>query len=260
MQASVQAETLQTSDKELELRALALPVQARLVRITDQRSFDLAASKLRDTVTVRKAITEHHSPMKKAAAAAHKAICDAENRMLAPVAEAEAIYKAEIGAYEMAKKREMDRQIEEARKEAERIQAEERARQIESARVEAQRQMDILAAEATSRKELKAIEAQRATVVEAAVDEAKAQPLPAVRYEVQPVIYKAGGVSTIASYEAEVVSIKDLCLAVAEGRISTECVLANMPVLNRLAKAMKTTFDIPGVRIRETSTVRAKGR
>ena len=49
-------------------------------------------------------------------------------------------------------------------------------------------------------------------------------------------------------WSAEVTDIKALCRAVADGKASTECVMANMPVLNRMASALKATMNIPGVR------------
>jgi hypothetical protein len=45
-----------------------------------------------------------------------------------------------------------------------------------------------------------------------------------------------------------VVNIRDLCRAVVEGKASPECVMANMPVLNKMAVALKQTLNIPGVR------------
>lgn len=46
----------------------------------------------------------------------------------------------------------------------------------------------------------------------------------------------------------EITDLKALCLAVATGKVSPESVTANMPVLNRLAVALKGTMNIPGVK------------
>jgi len=48
-------------------------------------------------------------------------------------------------------------------------------------------------------------------------------------------------------WSAEVVDIRILCKAVAEGKADIDCVLPNMPVLNKLAKSMKSDMNISGV-------------
>ena len=47
-------------------------------------------------------------------------------------------------------------------------------------------------------------------------------------------------------WSAQVTDIKALCKAVADGRVSKECVQANMPALNKMATALKRTMNIPG--------------
>lgn len=58
----------------------------------------------------------------------------------------------------------------------------------------------------------------------------------------------AGGPVYREVWAAEVVDIKALCMAVATGKASTECVSGNMVALNRMAVALKGTLNIPGVR------------
>lgn len=48
-------------------------------------------------------------------------------------------------------------------------------------------------------------------------------------------------------WSAEMVDIRILCKAVADGKIDANCVLPNMPVLNKIAKALKDDMDVPGV-------------
>lgn len=58
----------------------------------------------------------------------------------------------------------------------------------------------------------------------------------------------AGGPVYREVWAAEVVDIKALCLAVATGKASTECVIGNMVSLNRQAVALKGTMNVPGVK------------
>jgi uncharacterized membrane protein YqiK len=58
----------------------------------------------------------------------------------------------------------------------------------------------------------------------------------------------AGGPVYREVWAAEVVDIKALCMAVATGKASTECVSGNMVALNRMAVALKGTMNIPGVK------------
>jgi len=48
-------------------------------------------------------------------------------------------------------------------------------------------------------------------------------------------------------WSAEVPDIRLLCKAVAEGKADIDCVMPNMPHLNKLAKSMKDDMDILGV-------------
>jgi hypothetical protein len=59
---------------------------------------------------------------------------------------------------------------------------------------------------------------------------------------------KIAGESTRELWRAEVDDIVALARAVADGIASPECILPNMPTLNSQARALKTTFNIPGVR------------
>lgn len=59
---------------------------------------------------------------------------------------------------------------------------------------------------------------------------------------------KIAGESTREVWRAEVTDIVELARAVAEGKVSAECLLPNMPVLNGQARALKATLNLPGVR------------
>jgi hypothetical protein len=70
---------------------------------------------------------------------------------------------------------------------------------------------------------------------------------------------KVSGVSTRPVYTAEVVDFMELVKAVANGTASPAYLTANMTVLNNMARAMKESGSIPGVRMRRTTSVAARG-
>lgn len=224
----------QAPERALEQKALTLPEQVKGIAITNQPTYELAAAKLLDVAAMRREITEYHKPLKQKAHEAHKAICDAEARMLAPVAQAEQILKRGIAAYETEQRHK-------AEEERRRLEEEERRRREEEIEAAAQQ----AEAEGASVEEVQAIIEQPVVV-------------PAVRPE--PTFTPVAGVSTRGVWKAEVVSIRELCRAVAEGRASAELVAPNMTALNGLARAMKQTFNIPGCRVVRDTAVAAGRR
>jgi hypothetical protein len=55
--------------------------------------------------------------------------------------------------------------------------------------------------------------------------------------------------------DPDAIDIVKLCQAVVDGKVSKECVKPNLPVLGRLAKALRQTFDIPGVKARKKTGI-----
>jgi hypothetical protein len=183
---------------------------------------------------MRRKITDYHAPLKQKAFEAHKAICSAEAEMLAPIAEAERVLKTGIATYTAEQRR-----IEEERRRAAEAEARKRAEEEQlAAAIEA--------------------EQQGATVEEVAA--VLAEPVVVPKVAPVPVFQPAKGVSTQRRWSAEVISIRDLCRAIADGKASQELVLPNMPALNKLAIALKGTMAIPGVRAVSTETAVAGGR
>ena len=90
---------------DLERRARTLADAARELQVTDQPSYDLAAERLRAVVGLRTEIVEHHREMKARSYQAWQAVIAAEKKLLDPVAEAERVYKAQIGAYDAEQRR-----------------------------------------------------------------------------------------------------------------------------------------------------------
>lgn len=208
--------------KALEQTALAWPDRAKAIVIRDQQSYDHAADLIREIVTLRKQVIEHHKPIKEAAHAAHKAALAAEKKLLDPLQHAEAFIKRGIGAWDM---------------EQQRIRAE-RQRKL----AEAQRKADEDARLAL------AAEAEAAGATEDTVDEILETPVVEPVMTAPPTYEQARGVSTRLNWRAEVTDLKALCRAIGEGKAPINAAQPNLPVLNAMARAMKQTMNIPGVR------------
>lgn len=222
-----------------------------LTQINDQVTFDRAARKLRDVITIRRQIEDFHKPLRSAAYQAYQltlnAIKAGEDRMLERLGPAEAILKKAIDEFEkrmMEEQRERDRK---AQREAEERAAQERKEQLEEAERNAQRQIDQLLAEAQTFEEADAIIRQSQGAVIGAVEEAKREPMPVVVYEAPPVIYRHPGVFRGAGkWRVIVESVKELCRAVGEGEVSQSLVEPNQKALDLMAKATKEGFNVPG--------------
>jgi hypothetical protein len=228
------ATTINIETRELEQKALTLPEQAKAIIIRDQPTYELAAEKLLAVAAMRREITEYHAPLKAKAHEAHKAICNAEAGMLAPVAEAERILKTGIATYTAEQRRIQEQREREAREAADRAAAEALEASIEAAEAEG-----------------------------ASVDEVQAiieQPMVAPAVYVAPTIQPVSGIGTAKTYHAELVSIRELCKAVALGQVPEAYVSANLPALNGVARSTKGSMRIPGIRIVEDTQVRAGRR
>jgi hypothetical protein len=219
---------------DLEQRALTLPEQARAVVITDQYSYGVAVEKLLGVAALRQEIVDHHAQAKADAYKAHQSVCAMERRHLLPVTEAESLLKMKIGQWDIEQRRIREAAERQAREEAERIRIEE----IEAAAVTAE-------AEGASVDEVRAI-------IE--------QPVISPKVYVPPTYQPAKGVSTATTYQADVYDVKALCRGIAEGTVSPNLVIPNLVALNQMARAMKTTFSVPGVRVVEVTNVRAGRR
>jgi len=117
---------------------------------------------------------------------------------------------------------------------------------------------DIARKEEEDRRIEEAIEAEEEAKANGATPQEAAQAAEAIISEpthVAPVVLpktefipKIKGLSFREIWSAEVFDIKLLCQAVAEGKVSTEFVMGNMPALNKQATSLKQTMNIPGVR------------
>ena len=206
--------------KELETKALSWPAKAQTIAITNQQTYNDAAEFVVHIVGLRKRIVEHHAPIKTATHKAHKEAVKAEKKLLDPLAQAETIIKRALSAWDTEQdrlRREAQRKLDEAQR-----------------KTEEQAQLDL------------AMEAEESGATEETVTEILETPVVAPAIVAAPTFQKASGVSTRQTWKAEVVDIKLLCKAIAEGWVAPNMVQANMVALNQMARAMKQSFNVPG--------------
>jgi hypothetical protein len=202
--------------------ALSWPEKAKAIAVKDQAGYDQAIEVGRGIVALRKEIEAQFAKPKKKAHEAHKAITAMEKKYLDPLVQAESILKASIVAFTTEQ---------------------ERLRREEEARIRAEQER--LAEEARL---AAAIEAEQAGATEAEVQAVIEEPAFIAPVVAAPTYQKATGVSTPVTWSAEVISMKQLCAEISAGRQPETLVLANQPVLNKMAVALKSALAIPGVK------------
>lgn len=185
-------------------------------------SYCIACDFLLGLKDLLKKANEVFDPAIAAANASHKAAIAAKKKVTDPITEAERAIKPKIGMYET----EQRRKAEEERRRAEEEERKRREAELEASLEEAE-------ADGASADEVQAI-----------ID----QPIPMPRVKPAPTFQSAKGVATRCVYKAEVYDARALYRAVAEGAVSPNLVAPNMTALNQMARAMRDTMNIPGVR------------
>ena len=206
---------------EVESKALSIVDQAKAVVVTDAETYTRAGALWTGIKDMIAEVKETFDPICDAAHKAHKAATAKRAQYLDPLEKASKDVKSLMSAYDAEQER--IRQAEQARL-AEIARKEEEDRRLEEA---------LLAEEFGDAEEA------------AAILEEPVHVAPVVVPKSTP---KVQGLSYREIWAAEVVNIRELCRAVADGRASTECISANMPTLNRMATALKSTMNVPGVR------------
>lgn len=215
---------------EVETKALSLVEQAGMVKIADPKSYEVAGFLWKTIGEVMKEVSDTFDPLIEAAHQNHKLALEKKAKFYAPLDKAKRDVKGLMSNYEQEMER--IRLAEQRRLEEIARKAEEDRRIQEAIEVEAEARANGATAQ------------EAAQAAEAIIDEPVYTP-PVVLPKETP---KVAGVFFRTIWSAEVVDIKALCRTVADGKISTECVMGNMPVLNKMATALKQTMNIPGVR------------
>lgn len=215
----------------LNKEVVSIVDEAKVLIITDSQSYTIAGEFWKSIKELRKKIAatfDHHI---KKAHEIHKGLIADKKKDDDPLDDAERIIKRKMADYDQEQKR--IRREEQRRLEEEAIKAEEERLLAEAIAVE-----------------------EAAKAAGASQDEAQAEAEQIINQPVYVppiVVPKAtpkmhGGPVFREIWSAQIVDIRSLCRAVADGKASPECVMGNMPVLNRMAGALKSTLNIPGVK------------
>jgi hypothetical protein len=226
---------------EVEKNALSWPQQATAMVVADQGGYDQATEALKVVKGLASQISETFDPIISAAHAAHKIACDQRKRLLDPLTQAELLIKRKVGSF-------LDEQERLRLAEQRRLEEEERKRAEEEALATAIANEAALKEAGAAPEE---IDAQTALLL----DEAPAQVAPVLA---RPTFQKAAGVSATPRYSAEVTNLKELMKAVLEGKAPENCIIADMTVLNGLARSLKDHLRYPGVKLVKSTGISSR--
>ena len=244
--------------EEVEAKALTIVDQAKAVKVIDAKTYTAAEMLWKQIGDMIKEVKDTFDPICEAAHRAHKAATEKRSKYLDPLTSAQKYVQQLMAAWDAEQERIRKAEEERLRKiEEERIAAE---RKAEQERLEAERKAEeerlLAEAEAAEKRgDKETAEALTNAAVESSeqinevIASVAAEPIYVAPVVVPKSVPKmAGGPVYREVWAAEVVDIKALCMAVATGKASTECVSGNMVALNRMAVALKGTLNIPGVR------------
>ena len=202
------------------------------VNITNAESYSAAAVELAKIKAVSKKIDADRRELTRPLDDEKNRVMDYVRPFTTALERAETEFKNALIAYE--KDQERKRQLVEA-EEAERLRKQQAALDKRAER-----------AEASGRDE------KAETLREQASELTYAAPAPVA---VPP---KVSGISSRTTYNAEVTNLMDLVKAVAEGRAPLKYVMADMNVLNTIAKALKEDYSVPGTKVVARTSMSAR--
>lgn len=218
--------------------AMTWPTRARALVVTDDTSYSAGADLLLGIKALRKRIADVFDPHVKRAHDAHKALVREKADADAPLTMAESIIKSSLVTFTQARERE--RRAEQLRLEAEaRAQAETRALEEAAA----------LEAEGLAHGDASLVAAAQALI---------AQPVEVAPVYVAPATPAVSGISMRETWSADVVDLSALVRHVAEHHEYLNLVMANQPALNALARSLKQSMAVPGVKAVATSGMAAR--
>lgn len=254
--------------------------EARLMVITDQETLNAVSDRLAINKALQKEADAVFKPIKQKMDAAKKEVLDQEKRVMGPLQQEESILKlasdtflaeqARIERFRLEQER-IAREAEERRllAEAELVRAaaekeinDRRQREHEE---EVERQVQNAEAELETGSWPENVAAEVADIIATPVPEHIHVPLdisvmPAPPVRVQPAIVVPAGMSRRKTFKAEIANLTLLCRGIAEGKVPSNYVEANMKALNARVRADEGKIDIPGVRAVEDYVIGQKAR
>jgi len=210
------------SIETVEMQALSIPEKAKALIVASNEQYEQGESLLVSCKQMEHEIHEAFDGIVEKAHLAHKEAVAKRTSFLKPIEEGRIILKVKMIAYQTEQ---------------------ERIRQEEQRRLEA---------EAKERAEREALE--QAIAAEQSGDTETAEAIISEPVYVAPVI--APKVAPAASrlsagreiWSAHEVDLMLLVKAIAEGKQPVTLVMANMPALNKMASALKSSMSVPGYR------------
>jgi hypothetical protein len=205
------------------------PAPGALV-VQSPEEYSATAEHLKTIKTFQRSVVDWFRPLKAKAKAAHDGLCIEERKMLQPSYEDENRIKAALVAYN-------NKQEQLRREETLRLQREQRERE-----------------EAERLEQAAALECEAQATGEAGYQEAAQHLLdaPMAISSVEPetpATPKVEGLSYRETYRAQVLDLMMLVKAVAAGQQPIALLLANQSALDGMARSLKTSMAIPGVRL-----------
>ncbi len=214
------AENEQTG--KLETEALALFQQTDQIQIHDQESYDAAMDFLEKVRRYRRWMASILDPIIQATNEAHKKALGQKKRIEKPAIQAELIVKQRKVGFDLEQRR---------------LQEEEQRRR----EAEAKREREEMLLNAAEHAETQG--APRETV-DAILEQPDTAPPPAAppMHRIDKRVY------TRDVWKGEVTDMKALIAAAASGKAPATVLQGNQTVINALAKSLRDTMDIPGLR------------
>ena len=237
-----EARTIDISpEEEVKSVALALPDQARIVKVIDYATKEAANTFFLDCRRARKVIDAFYDPKiedwkeaKRVADAGRAKMVAEKTAAEAPIVEAEGIVNREIMRFD----------------------AEDRKRREEEQR----------AAEAKARKEAEEAALRAAAEAEAAGEQEEAAAIiqeaivAPVFVPAPPPPPKLAGSAEVTLWKFQLVSIKDVILAVAAGKVPASYLKLDDVAVGATVRAQKASFSCPGVKVWPETSRRSTGR
>jgi hypothetical protein len=206
--------------KEVETKALAMPDQARAIKVVDPATCEIAYGLMTTVKELRKEVDAAYDPTIDATNKAHKIAIAQKKIYETPLIDAEKILKHSIQAYK---------------------DEEERKRQEEERRIR-----EILRKQDEERRLEEAAELEKSGDLDAAM-EVLNDPTPAPVPIVESNVPKMDGRIFRKAWRARVISIQALVKAAAIDPSLLAYLEPNIPALNASARAQKNLMRIPGV-------------
>ena len=226
---------------------MSIPDQAKTIVVKDQQSLSTANEFFLTIKALRKKIGDTFDPIIKKANEAHREAINQKKIIEAPLLVAEQYLNTQVTAYKREKDRIRDEEIERNRLQAIKDEAD-RRKKDEDGNITKAAELEAAGA----------VEEAEALIAETIEEKEKPFYITPAPPETQKV--KLEGATVQEYWHAEVVSFKELFLAVANGKANLDCLEPNITYLNEIARRQKNAMAIPGVKAVSKSSMKATGR